>query len=114
MIYSSPVILRGVGFISFVIQSDTKTPVFLRERIGTFLESVKSKMAELSDEEFKKHIESVRTLFQQKPLNLEEEADRHWSEIIKRQFKFNRSKLISDIASFDYSLFTTLCLFGVS
>jgi len=69
-----------------------KWPFFLRQRIQSFIDGLKEKVQNLSDEEYNKYIESVKTEYLQKPLQLIEEAERHWEEIKTQQYFFNRSK----------------------
>jgi len=86
-------LLRGVNIFVFVIQSDVKWPHFLRQRIAAYFETVKESVQNLSDEEYEKFIDSVKTQYLEKPLTLGEEASKHWEEIKTQQYFFNRCKI---------------------
>lgn len=75
----------------FLIQSVVKSPQALRKRIAAFLNNIKLKLERLTEKEYNTYIESVVTEYQQKPLQLLEEADRLWQEIKTQQYFFDRS-----------------------
>jgi insulysin len=82
---------RDVNLMAFIIQSDVKCPFFLRERVAAFLESLKEKLEMLTDEEYAKYVESIRSSWLQRSLNLAEETNKVWPEIYTRKFLFDRS-----------------------
>jgi len=94
MFFSRAMLIRGISVFVFAIQSDVKWPHFLRQRIAAYFETVKESVENLSDEEYEKYIDSVKTQYLEKPLTLSEEASKHWEEIRAQQYVFNRCKFI--------------------
>ncbi|KAL4472918.1 hypothetical protein ABPG72_007795 [Tetrahymena utriculariae] len=87
-----------ISSITFLIQSSTKSPEYLSSRIQVFLESMKQTIQDLSEEDFKKFIESIRTQYKQKFLNIYEEA-RYFNDIIEGQLDYFDilDRLIADL-----------------
>jgi len=115
VVYSRAMLLRGVNIFVFVIQSDVKWPHFLRQRIAAYFETVKESVQNLSDEEYEKFIDSVKTQYLEKPLTLGEEASKHWEEIKTQQYFFNRwikyAELLSSIPKSEFQEFVKNILF---
>lgn len=116
VVYSRALLFRGISQFCFVIQSDVKWPFYLRQRIASFIEGLKEKVQNVSDEDYNKYIESVKTEYLQKPLQLYEEAERHWEEIKTQQYFFNRRKryaeLLADISKKDFQDHVASVLFN--
>jgi len=86
--------MRGVYHLVLYVQSDVKSPQFIRTRIDAFLMSMKEKLSHLSHEEFKQFIQAKKLEYTKRHLSLIDETDELWEELIRHQYYFNRSKII--------------------
>ena len=84
--------IRGVLGYYIYVQSSVKWSHYLSERVLAFIDHMREKIKDLSDDEFKKHVESVKTKNLQKDLSIYEEAERYWVEVTTHRFLFNKSK----------------------
>nr|GMD39795.1 insulin-degrading enzyme-like 1, peroxisomal [Ipomoea batatas] len=80
----------GVRGLQFVIQSSVKDPKYVESRVRAFLDMFKSKLSEMSDEEFKKKVNALIDVKLEKFKNIWEEADFFWWEIYGGTYKFDR------------------------
>nr|GLL36597.1 Zinc-metallopeptidase, peroxisomal [Ipomoea trifida] len=80
----------GVRGLQFVIQSSIKDPKYVESRVRAFLDMFKSKLSEMSDEEFKKKVNALIDVKLEKFKNIWEEADFFWWEIYGGTYKFDR------------------------
>jgi len=85
-------ILRGVLHYQIQVQSSKKGPQFLSQRILAFLDSMKEKITNISDEEFKKFVESVRVKVAQKDLSILQEGGRYWDQVVNHRYEFDRKE----------------------
>lgn len=83
---------RGIFNINFEIQSERYPSHSVAQRIFEFLESQKQGIINLKEEDFQKYKDSVLNNILQKDLNLSQEADKHWGEIITQQMMFDRKE----------------------
>ena len=88
--------MRGVLGYFITIQSSVKCPQYLSQRIFEFLQNMRIKVDEMTENNFKQHIQSVRVKISQKDLSIFEESECYWKEISNHQFKFERSNLITN------------------
>eukprot|EP00899_Mesostigma_viride_P023084 jgi/Mesvir1/3960/Mv09993-RA.2 len=80
----------AVGF-EITLQSPTREPKHLMERVEAFLESFRScQLASLSEQEFHNHVSSLRAAKLEPPKTLAKLANRAWSEIYWRTYLFDR------------------------
>ena len=84
---------RGILGYYILIQSSIAGPQFLSSRIRAFLDSTRDKIKNITEEEFKTFVQSVRIKIMQKDLSIYEEAYRYLNEINKHKYVFDRSKL---------------------
>ncbi|KAJ2906233.1 ubiquitin carboxyl-terminal hydrolase-like protein [Zalerion maritima] len=91
-----------------LIQSE-RTPEYLEYRVDAFLESMKSRLGEMSDEDFEKHKRSLVIKRLEKLRDLDLETSRHWNQIHSEYCNFElaqqdaeRVKLLTkkDVAEF--------------
>lgn len=77
-----------LGF-TITVQSSVQNPNYIATRIESHINNMKAKIAELSDEEFKNHVESLRVGLKKADLSIFDEASRNWSEIESHQYEFD-------------------------
>lgn len=93
IVHSSTYNSRNVlGFI-VLIQSNVRSSHFISQRVDAFLDKMKEKIATISEEEFKKYVESVRVTIAQKDLSIIEEGNRFWQEVNQHKYIFNRKEV---------------------
>ncbi|CAM6127653.1 unnamed protein product [Calypogeia fissa] len=80
----------GVRGIQFIIQSTVKAPGDLDERVEAFLGRHAESLYKMTDEEFKRHVDSLIEMKLEKHKNLWEESSFFWGEIDDGTLKFNR------------------------
>ncbi|KAM3142497.1 hypothetical protein pb186bvf_005399 [Paramecium bursaria] len=86
--------IRGVQGLSFLIQSNSKSPNYVQQRIKLFLhEQMFNTIKELTEEQFQEYKESVRVELIEKDYSLNKESGRFWLELQKHQGLFNRRQL---------------------
>jgi len=84
---------NGVHGFRVIIQSDTKDPVVLDERIETWIESFKEEFTSLSEEDYRKFIDGLVVQKLEKDKSLKEETSRWRSETqFPRSHRFNRAE----------------------
>jgi len=93
IVHSSNYTYRDVLGLIILIQSNVKASHFLSQRISNFLEKTKEKINEISDEEFNKHVESVRSSITEKDLSIVQEGERYWKEIRTHKYIWNRKEI---------------------
>ncbi len=82
----------------FLIQSSKMAPERLYQKVDEFLEAIWETIEELSDDEFKMHVEAVCAPLRQKPTNLNEEHGENWSEIVTHDYMFDKNeRLIKEL-----------------
>lgn len=80
---------RGVQSLRVIIQSSRK-PDYLDQRIEQFLWSVRKHLENMSEEDFEKHKSSLADRITEKPKKLSARTEKYWSEIVTRQYNFDR------------------------
>merc|ERR1712228_604451 len=83
---------NGAQGLRVIVQSD-RHPVYLDQRIESFLESVDKSLEEMEDEEFKQHVEALATKRLEKPKKLSVRNGRYWSEILSQHYNFDRDEI---------------------
>ncbi|GAQ79598.1 Insulinase family protein [Klebsormidium nitens] len=81
--------VRGAQFI---IQSNVKNPTELDERVENFLNLFSKTLGELTEEDFKVHVETLAATKLEKHKNLGEEFSFFWREIDEGSLAFDRVK----------------------
>ena len=77
-----------VGGFFFLIQSSSKDPGFLRERIEKFQKGFEQKIDSLTQKEFDRFKDSLIEKRRQKPKNLYEETMKYWNSIEDESYDF--------------------------
>ena len=75
--------------IAFLVQSNTKEPEYISQKIREFVSESLKKVTEISDEEFKANVNGVLVEQKKKDINLVEETTRHYLEIIRHLYRFD-------------------------
>jgi len=75
-----------------LVQSNSKTPEFCAERVRAFIKESFKKVKEITDEEFKSHVNSKIVLEKKKDDNLNEAFLRNWGEINENTYKFDKKE----------------------
>ena len=79
-----------VNAARFIIQSEPRDPAHLDARIEAFLARLRTKIANLTDDELSDNIQAVVTQKLEKPKNLNEESLKYWEEINSGGLMFDR------------------------
>jgi insulysin len=82
--------------IMILIQSDSFDPLYLDERIEVFLQGFRTKLVDMTVQDFESNVDSVCQNLLQKDKSLGEESSRYWQAISNRTYKFSR---LADIAA---------------
>ena len=82
--------------ILFLIQSDSYDPIYLDNRIESFMDSMRSKIANMTNEEYKSNIDAVVQMFLEKNKNLGEESSKYWHVINDQSYRFTKTSLIAE------------------
>ena len=83
---------EGYYGMANVLQSNSKTPEFCAERVRAFIKDSFKKVKEITDEEFKSHVNSKIVLEKKKDDNLNEAFLRNWGEINENTYKFDKKE----------------------
>ncbi|KAL1510015.1 hypothetical protein ABEB36_004673 [Hypothenemus hampei] len=83
---------NGVQGLRIIVQSD-KHPTFVDGRIENFLDSMKSYIEEMPEEEFLRHREALAAQRLEIPKQLVALTNQFWSEITSQQYHFNRAEV---------------------
>ncbi|KAK9664344.1 hypothetical protein RND81_14G035000 [Saponaria officinalis] len=87
----------GVHGLQFIIQSTAKGPRDIDSRVEAFLTDFEPEIRQLSEEKFKRNVESLIDTKLEKYKNLREECRFFWKEISDGTFKFDRKE--SEVAA---------------
>ncbi|XP_021724126.1 insulin-degrading enzyme-like 1, peroxisomal [Chenopodium quinoa] len=80
----------GIHGLQFIIQSTAKGPSHIDQRVEAFLGKFEGELRQLSEDEFKKNLNSLVDSKLEKHKNLREESRFFWKEITDGTFKFDR------------------------
>lgn len=104
LVWSGYQVVNKVEGLYFVIQSNSKDPVYLESRIVHFLAGFKKTLANLSEKEFDQFRRALITKRLEKPKNLQEETQQFWAIISSKSFDFNhRQKEIAALKNLKLS-----------
>jgi insulysin len=87
---------ENIKGLAILIQSDSFDPIHLDERIEVFLLGFRTKLVEMTAEDFEANVDSVCQNLTQKDKNLGEESSKYWQVITNRTYHFCR---LADIAA---------------
>jgi insulysin len=82
--------ISGTSGLAFTIQSNSKDPVYLQERIAEFLLQYQQTLEEMSEAQFLANVSGLITILEEKDRELFVESERHWNEILSRTYRFDR------------------------
>ncbi len=83
---------RDVMGAQFLIQSPKESSEYIVNSLNNFLNSIKEKVATLTEEEFKVQVEAVLTKVAEKDYNLNQEHNRFSTEIASHKYFFDRQQ----------------------
>ena len=87
----------------FMVQSPVAGPAQLQRQIGLFLQQRKAQLADISQEEFNRHRNSLLSRLSEAPQNLPEQAGRYWQDIGQGYLQFDsRQQLIAAMTALTY------------
>lgn len=89
--FRQPHKLFGIAGLVFSIQSHTKPPNYLSQKIFEFIDEVYKRLCCLSDQEFEFHRESIMSALKEKPHHIYSEGRRYLAVIEDRSYIFNKS-----------------------
>jgi insulysin len=78
--------------IMFIIESPTKTPNFLNNRLYAFSKQFRKVLAKMPADEFSNYKHALQANLLEKPNSLAEETGRYWSVIVDGTYRFNLYK----------------------
>ena len=90
VVFSRPRDQRNVLGAWFLVQSPGKDCLHLRNRVQVHLNKMRTKVQNLTEDEFKTQVGAVLTNLKEKDKNMNEEFVRHWSELVTHHYKFDR------------------------
>ena len=96
VVFASPLTLRGVPGLAFVVQSDTSPPEVLREEVEAFVERFEAVLGGMSEEDFERHRRAVESALLEADTRLEERTGRYWTEIQRERYEFDSRERFLD------------------
>lgn len=81
---------RDVQGAQFLVQSPKESSEYIVNSLNNFLNTIREKVANVTEEEFKTQVEAVMTQIAEKDYNLQSEHGRFWSEIASHKYLFDR------------------------
>ncbi|GMH47195.1 hypothetical protein TrRE_jg322 [Triparma retinervis] len=96
IVYSARKLNAHVVGLQFIIQGDANPPDYLDERVEAFLETFRSKMVSMTEEEFGANKDSVVEKLLEKDKNLNEESGRYYAYISRRTYTFQRASQLAE------------------
>ncbi|RNA20606.1 insulin-degrading enzyme isoform X1, partial [Brachionus plicatilis] len=82
----------GAQGVRIIVQSD-KTPLHLDQRIENFVSVTENCLNQMTDEEFKTHVEALALIKLEEPKRMSKQCDVYWNEISSHQYNFDREKI---------------------
>ncbi len=89
VVFASPLTLRGVPGLAFVVQSDTSPPEVIREEMEAFVERFEAALGGMSDEDFERHRRAVERVLLEAETRLGGRTGRYWTEIRRERYEFD-------------------------
>jgi secreted Zn-dependent insulinase-like peptidase len=76
----------------FLVQSTDYSNEYIVSRGQEFLLSQQKEIEKMTEKEFKVAVNTIRTKLMEDDINLKKEHDKHWAEISKHEYLFDRSQ----------------------
>jgi len=83
---------NGAQGLRVIVQSD-RHPIYLDQRIESFLSGVNKHLEDMEETEFQQHVEALATKRSEKPKKLGVRNGRYWSEILSQHYNFDRDDI---------------------
>ena len=90
---------NGAQGLRVIVQSD-RHPIYLDQRIESFLSGVNKHLEDMEETEFQQHVEALATKRSEKPKKLGVRNGRYWSEILSQHYNFDRDDIEVNIIFF--------------
>lgn len=90
---------RHMVSFNILVQSHVAAPMAISSHITEFIETMRPIIAEMTTEMFEKHQKSVYAAVKKADVSLEEEFGRYMSEMVVREYQFNRKESMSEAIS---------------
>lgn len=107
---------RGAPIIWFLVQSPTKCAEYQIGQTNKFLAAAKTKVAEISDEDFEAEKSAIRTIIAEKDPNMNKAAMRNIGEITTHRYQFDRQQkeleLLETITKDEFKAYFTKLFFS--
>lgn len=81
---------RGVLYFRIIVQSGVRSPLLLESRAEAFLASFAEELNNMTDDQFKMHVNAVIAKKSESYKTLSQESQNHWHEIQLRRYAFDR------------------------
>jgi len=92
VVYATPLTLRAVPGLAFVVQSDTIPPATLLKEVEEFLDRFDATLRDMSHEELERHRRAVESELLEAVTQLDERTARYWAEIGRERYGFDSRK----------------------
>ena len=89
VVMTEKTLIMEIAHLEFIIQSKVQNPEFCYERIKNFLKEKEKEIKEITDEEFNTLVKSLLVEETRKDIDLDEQFERNWDEIVLKSYKFN-------------------------
>ena len=92
---------NGAQGLRVIVQSD-RHPIYLDQRIESFLSGVNKHLEDMEETEFQQHVEALATKRSEKPKKLGVRNGRYWSEILSQHYNFDRDDIEVNILFYQF------------
>ena len=100
VVYATPMTLRAVPGLAFVVQSDTTPLEMLAKEVEDFLDRFDSAFRGMSSEEFERHRRAVESELLEAETRLDERTAGYWAEIGRERYGFDsRERFLEAVRS---------------
>ena len=73
-----------------------KSPQYISDRVELFVNEQKKKIEDITEDEYKKHVDSIKIKKIEEDYTLNQQISRFWKAINEHHYEFNRSKYLVD------------------
>lgn len=79
------------GLLIFLLSH--KPPTYVEQRVDSFMETLKTFLADMADDEFEKHKQALVLKRLEKPKNMSEQDTLYWNEIAAETYNFDKDRV---------------------
>ncbi len=95
IVFSTPMSLMDVPALALVIQSPNTAAIELADHTESFLTSFNTQLKKMSEQEFEKHVQALKSTILEKETRLSQRSNRFWHEIDRNNYSFNRREQLA-------------------